>query len=147
MIPFVADINLSGRGMNCDSRQERRWGIGVGLHGQELACMTVGVRESVDLAGIAARDENAPAILAERKPVPSLGKRQKLRHLPAGNIQQCQAGVAEPATHGHDGLFVRRNYQLERQIANQHRSAGGSDAQAIEEQVYIWPETWQATDG
>ena len=37
--------------------------------------MTVGVRESVDLAGIAARDKNAPAIFTERQTVPSLAKR------------------------------------------------------------------------
>src|SRR5882672_10231470 len=97
--------------------------------------MTIRVREGMNLPGIAARDKNAPAILAERQAVPGLGERKELCDALAGNVQQRQAGVAKPAAHRNDGLFVRRNQQLERQIADGHWAAGGSDTPAIEEQV------------
>src|SRR4051812_2132601 len=110
MVAFIANMDFSAAGMNGNSRQECCWGISVWLQGQKLGCMSVGVRESVDFAGIAARDENAPAILAESQAVPSLREWQELGDVPAGNIQQCQAGVAESAAHSNHRLFVRRNH-------------------------------------
>src|SRR5882724_1721388 len=146
MISFVADISLSTRGMYCDSRQECCDRIGVGRYGQNLCHLTLRERERVDFAGIAARDKNAPPILAERQAVPGLGERQELCDTPAGNVQQCQPRVAKPATHRNQRFLVWRNQELQREIADWHCAASRSDAPAIEEQVGVWLEPWPAAD-
>ena len=137
VIGLVADVELSRSRMDRDARQKHFLRLRFRLYRAVERRRAIRIVEDMNLARVAARDEALLAVAAEGQAIPALRQREKLRLLATGDIEHRQAVLVEPAVRGQQPLSVRRDHQLERQIAHRHMLAGGRDTPAVEQQVLI----------
>src|SRR3974390_809708 len=112
VICFIANVNATGIRPDRHSGQEDFTLIGRldrfverGFAGR--------VVENMNLAGVAAGDEEAFAVAAESQTVPALLKGQKLGLLAFGDVDECYAVFSKPAMDSHQAALVRGNIQLQ----------------------------------
>ena len=134
---LVANVELSRSRVDRHARQKHLLRIRVRFYRTVELRLAVRIVEDMNLARAAARDEALLAVAAEGQAIPALRQREKLRLLATGHIEHRQAVLVEPAVRRQQPLSVRRDHQLERQIAHRHVLAGGRDTPTVEQQVLI----------
>ena len=142
VVAFVADIQLPGSRTDREPGEKHRVISGWGRrHGKIQAGLAVGELKEMNLAGVAAGDEKFLAVRREGQAIPSLRQWDELRLLAIGDIDHRDPVLGKTAMHSHQPFLVRRNRQLEGQIAHRHLRARRRDTPAVEQQVLIGLET------
>src|SRR3954465_7065096 len=89
----------------------------------------------MDEAAVAAGNENALAVAAERQAIPAFRQREELRSRLRFQIDERKAGVVETAAHCDEHALVGRDDHLQRHVAYMNLLAGWRDPPAAVQKI------------
>ncbi len=145
---FVADVDFARARMNGEAGEEglakgeNRF-VGFGEGGGSFV-----VVKNVNFAGRAAGNVNLVAVFAEGEAVPAGFQREELGNAMRRRIKNRQAGVVKTAAAREQSRAVGRENKLQRHVADRNGLAGGRDAPAVEQEIFVRGEVlFLANDG